>query len=124
MKAYVIYLNDQPLEWQLDRATRYAVGHDCTLFYGFPDKSDAKRVLREVPFLFDLDEEDAQRARGVRACRFPRRVSGPGRPDCISYRSLGGLDDEGHLAFRRSGGRCTHASMSAPGVNEGGRGTK
>ncbi|MCH8830124.1 MAG: hypothetical protein IID45_11165 [Planctomycetes bacterium] len=59
MKAYVIYLNDHPLEWQLDRATRYAVSYDCTLFYGFPDKSAAERVLREIPELFAFDEEDA-----------------------------------------------------------------
>ncbi len=59
MKAFVIFLDQSPLEWQLDRATRHAVGHDCPLFYGFPDKLDAERVLRVVPHLFDLDEEDA-----------------------------------------------------------------
>ena len=32
MKAYVIYLANSPLEWQLDRATRHAVSYDCTLF--------------------------------------------------------------------------------------------
>lgn len=37
MQAFVIYLDQSPLEWSIDRETRQAVGHDCVIFYGFID---------------------------------------------------------------------------------------
>ena len=65
MQAFVIYLNESPLEWSIDRESRNAVGHDCAMFYGFVERSDAESVMREVPGLFDLDNEDGEGLRIV-----------------------------------------------------------
>lgn len=65
MQAFVIYLDQSPLDWGIDHETRNAIEQDSVVFYGFVDRSDAESVMREVPGLFDLDDENAEDLRIV-----------------------------------------------------------
>ena len=57
---YCIYVGERPLCWAADEETVHRVGRPIVCAHLYPSKEEAKRVMVEVPALFELDENDAE----------------------------------------------------------------
>lgn len=70
-----------PLLWGIDDETRSRLGRNAAMLYSFPNRTDADKVMAEVPALFDMDDNRAKTLHIVQYQPMPwRTINPPGFP--------------------------------------------